>query len=65
MVWEAIGGRLADAQRVANAMMVSRHVGYPVDRKPTRDTAAVLPRTPARPGRLRRFLSSFAPEDCR
>jgi hypothetical protein len=60
-VWEAIGGRREDAARVANAMMVARLVGYRVDRKPTSDTKAVLPRPPARPGRLRSFLAAFAP----
>lgn len=62
-VWEAIGGRRGDARRISNAMMAARHVGYAVDRRPTRDTAAVLPRPPARPGRLRAFLASFAPKD--
>jgi len=61
-VWEAIGGREADARRIANAMMVARLVGYRVDRKPARDTKAVLPRPPAIPGRLRSFLASFAPK---
>lgn len=65
LVWEAIGGRRADARRTANAMMVARLVGYRVDRKPTRDTHAVLPKPPARPGRLRSFLASFAPETSR
>lgn len=61
-VWEAIGGRRGDARRISNAMMAARHIGYAVDRRPTRDTAAILPRPPARPGRLRSFLASFAPK---
>lgn len=60
-VWEIIGGRRGDAARISNAMMVARHVGYAFDRRPTRETEAVLPRSPARPGRLRSFLASFAP----
>lgn len=59
-VWEAIGGRPGDAERIANAMMIARLVGYRFDRKPHRDTQAILPRPPAQPGRLRRFLASFA-----
>lgn len=61
-VWETIGGRPEDAARVANAMLVRRLVGFPVDRVPCRDTVAIRPKPAARPGRLRAFLSSFAPE---
>lgn len=61
-VWEAIGDRPEDAARIANAMLVRRLVGFPVDRVPSRETVAIRPRPAARPGRLRAFLSSFAPE---
>ena len=61
-VWESIGGRPEDAARIANAMLVTRLVGFPVDRVPSCDTVAVRPKPAARPGRLRAFLSSFAPE---
>lgn len=61
-VWEAIGGRPANARRIANAMLVARVVGFPNRQRSTGDTLAVLPRAPARPGRLREFLRSFVPE---
>jgi len=60
-IWDAIGGDRDDARRLSSAMLVARIIGFPVDRPPAADTRVVMPRPPAWPGRLRRFLRSFAP----
>jgi hypothetical protein len=59
-IWDVIGGPRSDARRITNAMMVKRIIGYDIDRRPTQNTMAVVPEAPARPGRLREFLRSFA-----
>lgn len=61
-IWDLIGGPRSDARQITDAMLVQRYVGFRTDRVPVANTAAFLPKSPARPGRLRAFLRRFSKE---